>query len=194
MEPSPGGNQAQCACSVRAVRLFWHLAILETHTLWYKGHHCCLITRILVLLLHRIRHFWGFTHFTPIFSYFRSPHVRLSRLKRFSPHYGSPQCGHSASASIDLHPASDAIVKVKINMQMTSVQMKINHNTKSSSIIRGCMVGKCALCVVLYHVVAELRWVVRLSLMTLAGVLLLDPKELQRFHGHYFMASDGKGR
>ena len=26
-----------------------------------------------------------------------------------------------------LHPASDAIVKVKINMQMTSVQMKINH-------------------------------------------------------------------
>ena len=40
---------------------------------------------------------------------------------------GSPQCGHSASASVDLHPASGAIVKVKINMQMTSVQMKINH-------------------------------------------------------------------
>ena len=69
--------------------------------------------------------FWGFHSFPPIFTYFHSPHVLRSTL--ISPHYGSPQCGHSASASIDLHPASDAIVKVKINMHMTSVQMKINH-------------------------------------------------------------------
>ena len=68
--------------------------------------------------------FLGFSPFLPMFTYFHSPHVLLSRL--ISPHYGSPQCGHSASASIDLHSVSDAIVKVKINMQMTSAQMKIS--------------------------------------------------------------------
>ena len=76
-----------------------------------------------MLLLHRIWHFWVFTHPPPIFTNFHSPHVLLSRL--ISAHYGSPQCGHSASTSVDLHRVSDAIVKVKINMQMTSVQMKI---------------------------------------------------------------------
>ena len=69
--------------------------------------------------------FLGLHPFPPIFTNFHSPHVLLSRL--ISPHYGLPQCGHSASASVDLHPASDAIVKVKIKMQMTSMQMKINH-------------------------------------------------------------------
>ena len=69
--------------------------------------------------------FLGFHPFPPIFTYFHSLHVLFSRL--ISPHYGSPQCGHSISDSVDLHPASDAIVKVNINMQMTSVQMKINH-------------------------------------------------------------------
>ena len=29
--------------SVRAVQLFGRLAIVETHTLWYFGHHCCLV-------------------------------------------------------------------------------------------------------------------------------------------------------
>ena len=110
--------------SAHVVQLFGRLAVVETHTLWYKGHHYCLITRIWVLLCLA---FFGFHPFPPIFTYFHSPHVLLSRL--ISPHYGSPQsqCGHSASAFVDLHPASDAIVKVKINMQMTSVQMKINH-------------------------------------------------------------------
>ena len=70
--------------------------------------------------------FLGFHPFPPIFAYFHSPHVLLSRF--ISPHYGSRQCGHSASTSIDLHPASDAIVKVKINMQMTSVQMSANED------------------------------------------------------------------
>ena len=84
------------------------------------------MTRILVLFLHRVWHFWFFTPpFFFSFAFSPLPHVLFSRL--ISPHYGSPQCGHCASASIDLHPASDAIVKVKINMQMTGVQMKINH-------------------------------------------------------------------
>ena len=69
--------------------------------------------------------FLGFHPFSPIVTYFHSPHVLFSTL--ISPHYGSPQCGNSASPSLDLHPAWDAIVKVKINMQMTSVQMNINH-------------------------------------------------------------------
>ena len=29
--------------SARAVQLFGRLAIVETHTLWYFGHHCSLI-------------------------------------------------------------------------------------------------------------------------------------------------------
>ena len=77
--------------------------------------------------------FLVFHPFFPIFTYFHSPHVLLSRL--ISPHYGSPQCGHSATAFVDLHLASDAVVKVKMNMQMTSSQMKINPETKRSSII-----------------------------------------------------------
>ena len=44
---------------------------------------------------------YGIFGFSPIFfsifTYFHSPHVLLSML--ISPHYSSPQCGHSASAS-----------------------------------------------------------------------------------------------
>ena len=69
--------------------------------------------------------FLGFHPFPLIFTNFHSPHVLFSGL--ISPHYGSPQCGHSASAFVDLHPASDAIVKVKMNIHITSVQMKIKH-------------------------------------------------------------------
>ena len=35
------------------------------------------------------------------------------------------------------------LLGLKINM-LTSLQMKINHHTKSSPRIQGCMVGKCA--------------------------------------------------
>ena len=63
-----------------------------------------------MLLLHRGYGIFGsspnFTHF-----HLHSPHVLLSRL--ICPHYGSPQCGHSASASVDSHPASDATFKVE---------------------------------------------------------------------------------
>ena len=43
--------------------------------------------------------FLGFHPFSPIFTYFHSQDVVLSRL--ISPHHGSPQYGHSASTSID---------------------------------------------------------------------------------------------
>ena len=48
---------------------------------------------------------------SPIFTYFHLPHVLLSRL--ISPHYGSPQCGHFASASVDSRLVSDATIKVE---------------------------------------------------------------------------------
>ena len=38
-----GAPKAQCACSLRAVQLFGHLAVVQTHTLWYFGHQCCLV-------------------------------------------------------------------------------------------------------------------------------------------------------
>ena len=46
------------------MQLFGHVVVLETHNLWHSDH-CCLITRILVLLLHRIWQLRVFTHFIP---------------------------------------------------------------------------------------------------------------------------------
>ena len=40
-----------------------------------------------------------------IFTYFHAPHVLFSGL--ISSHYGNPQCGHYASASVDLHLTLD---------------------------------------------------------------------------------------
>ena len=47
--------------SARAVQLFGRLAVVETHTLWYFGHHCCLVVGFDAF---RICHFWMFTLFT----------------------------------------------------------------------------------------------------------------------------------
>ena len=48
--------------SARTVQLFGRLAVVETHTLWYFGHHCCLIVGFDALGLW---HFWIFTLFHP---------------------------------------------------------------------------------------------------------------------------------
>ena len=48
--------------SARAVQLFGLLAVVETHTLWYFGHHCCLVVGFDAL---GIWHFWIFTLFHP---------------------------------------------------------------------------------------------------------------------------------
>ena len=44
------------------MQLFGCLAVVETHTLWYFGHHCCLVVGFDAL---RIWHFWMFTLFHP---------------------------------------------------------------------------------------------------------------------------------
>ena len=54
--------RVQCARSARAVQLFGCLAVLETHTLWYFGHHFCLVVGFDAL---EIWHFWMFTLFHP---------------------------------------------------------------------------------------------------------------------------------
>ena len=46
----------------RAVQLFGRLAVVETHTLWYFGHHRCLVVGFDAL---GIWHFWMFTLFHP---------------------------------------------------------------------------------------------------------------------------------
>ena len=48
--------------AARAVQLFGRMAVIETHTLWYFGHHCCLVVGSHVL---GIWHFWIFTPFHP---------------------------------------------------------------------------------------------------------------------------------
>ena len=57
-----GAPQAQCACSARTVQLFGRLAVVEAHTLWYFGHHFCLVVGFDAL---GIWHFWMFTLFHP---------------------------------------------------------------------------------------------------------------------------------
>ena len=48
--------------AVRALQLFGRPAVVETHTLWYFGHHCCLVAGFDAL---GIWHFWMFTLFHP---------------------------------------------------------------------------------------------------------------------------------
>ena len=50
------------ARAVHTVQLFGRLAVVETHTLWYFGHHCCLVVGFDAL---GIWHFWMFTLFHP---------------------------------------------------------------------------------------------------------------------------------
>ena len=53
--------------SARAVQLVGRLAIVETHTLWYFGHHCCLVVGFDAL---GIWHFRMFTVFHPFLLFF----------------------------------------------------------------------------------------------------------------------------
>ena len=48
--------------SAHAVQLFGRLAVVETHTLWYFGHHGCLVVGFDAP---GIWHFWIFTVFYP---------------------------------------------------------------------------------------------------------------------------------
>ena len=48
--------------SARIVQLFGRLAVVEAHTFWYFGHHCCLVVGFDAF---RIWHFWMFTLFHP---------------------------------------------------------------------------------------------------------------------------------
>ena len=57
-----GGDLKRNARAVRVVQLFGRLAVVETHTLWYYGDHCCLVVGFDAL---GIWHFWMFTLFHP---------------------------------------------------------------------------------------------------------------------------------
>ena len=53
---------ALSAVRTRAVQLLGRLAVVETHTLWYFGHHCCLVVGFDVL---GVWHFWIVTPIHP---------------------------------------------------------------------------------------------------------------------------------
>ena len=75
--------------AVRAVQRFGRLAAVETHTLWYLGHHCWLVVGFDAL---GIWHFWISTLFLPFCTLFfvHSHHIHcFSRL--ISPHHGDPE-------------------------------------------------------------------------------------------------------
>ena len=99
--------------SARTVQLFGCLAAVETHTLWYFGHHCCLVVGSDIL---GIWHFWIFTLLHPflpccttLFVCTFSPH-QLFLYVDFSPPWGpregrgdvanQPNCGPSSHASV----------------------------------------------------------------------------------------------
>ena len=122
-----------CVCSARAVQLLGHLslAVLEIHTLWYQGHRCCLITCLLVLLLHR----FGFSPPPPIFTHFHSPHVLLSRL--ISPHNGATlqnpssllNCTAGLKVAWPQHTSSRLSIKATPRVQWAVQQGAVGHPT-----------------------------------------------------------------
>ena len=57
---SDHGDLGGALSTVCVVQLFGRLAVVETHTLWYFGHRCCLVVGSDVS---GIWHFWIFTHF-----------------------------------------------------------------------------------------------------------------------------------
>ena len=59
---SGGALSALHTGSASVVQLFGRPAVVETHTLWYFGHHCCLVVGFGAL---GIWHFWLFTLFHP---------------------------------------------------------------------------------------------------------------------------------
>ena len=102
--------------SVYALQLFGHLAVVETHSLWYFGHHCCL--GIIADMA-----FWIFARFHPF----------LPFLQTFFAHFH-----HIYSFSRLISPLSSSPLW-------------------SKEVLRGCLVGKCALCSFL------LEWCSRLA-------------------------------
>ena len=67
MQPAPPNprnqyTQRRKGGALSAVQLFGRLAVVETHTLWYFGHHLCLVVGFDAL---GIWHFWMFTLFHP---------------------------------------------------------------------------------------------------------------------------------
>ena len=73
--------RAQCAHSARAVQLFGRLAVVETHTLWYFGHHCCLVVGFDAS---GIWHFWMFTRFHPFLLFLRTFFAHFHHIYSFS--------------------------------------------------------------------------------------------------------------
>ena len=95
----------QCACSARAVQLFGCLvqlfervAVAETHTLWYFGHHCCLVLGFDALGISPISTFLQkvFTHFHHTYSFSRLIDMVIHfqgacyRTSYFPPHFSGP--------------------------------------------------------------------------------------------------------
>ena len=63
------------------MQLFGRLAVVETHTLWYFGHHCCLIVGFDAL---GIWHFWMFTLFHPFLLFCTHSPPHFHRIYSFS--------------------------------------------------------------------------------------------------------------
>ena len=78
--------------TARAVQLFGCLAMVETHTLWYFGHHYCFVVGFDAL---GIWHFWIFALFHPFLPFcthfFAHFHHIYSFSRSISPHHGDPE-------------------------------------------------------------------------------------------------------
>ena len=73
--PPPGGphfgrGSVASLILTRAPQLFGRLAVVEPHTLWYFGHHCCLVGGFDAL---GMWHFFGFHPVAPISTFLLIP-------------------------------------------------------------------------------------------------------------------------
>ena len=89
--------------ALSAVQLFERLAVVESHTLWYFGHHCCLVVGFDAL---GTWHFWFFTLFYPVLPFLHTFFARFHHIHSFSrlisPHHGAPEKAGGCSQSAQL--------------------------------------------------------------------------------------------
>ena len=117
----------------------------------------------------------NFTRFH-LYLYLHSPHVLLSRL--ISPHNGSPQCGHFASASSNLYSVSDAFFGVE-DRHIVKLANEHQPSDKEQPDDPRMHCGHMCIVCSLTYMVLLLRFNGRndfpLSLVTFAGVLTPPP-------------------
>ena len=115
-------------------------AVVETHTLWYFGHHCCLVVGFDAL---GIRHFWIFTFFHAFLPFCTHLHHIQLFSGSISPHYGDPKKAgvmYPAGPIVDAQP-SGAVGETGSNIVNLPILLNISGSQISSPRSRPVQLG-----------------------------------------------------